>query len=116
MEDLKFITHYLQDEKQEIWFLMESNGFAFCKMYSYKSDNYLIISDLSVSETLQGHGVGSLIIQKSIDFATKKGFNEVWLWVDENSWMQKCYERKGFIFDQINKDIEGTVWMKYLIK
>ena len=72
--------------------------FHFVMIFSRASPCQVHVQALAVSEKERGKGIGSKLLEASIDYARSKGFSQVKLEVtDTNPRARRLYERIGFI-------------------
>ena len=67
-------------------------------LYMYDDDKKsLYLSNVSVSDTERGKGIGNEILEFVYNQANKRDVDSLYLFVLENSWMHEWYKRKGFV-------------------
>ena len=80
-------------------------------LYMYDDDKKsLYLSNVSVSDTERGKGIGNEILEFVYNQANKRDVDSLYLFVLENSWMHEWYKRKGFV-DHSYTDDPRYVWM-----
>ncbi|MHB1336796.1 MAG: GNAT family N-acetyltransferase [Candidatus Humimicrobiaceae bacterium] len=71
--------------------------FIYRKMSPELKNDVIRIDSIAVDEDARGQGIGSILIEKVVEFAKDKGFKEVILEVvDTNPKAKKLYEKIGF--------------------
>jgi len=72
--------------------------FRFVMIFNRVSPSQVHVQSLAVSEKERGRGIGSNLLQFSIDYARSRGFSQVKLEVtDANPRARRLYSRMGFI-------------------
>lgn len=92
----------------------KDNSISFA-LYTYNDDTEtLYFSSLFVDEQYRNNGYGNKILQWVFNYAKTNSFNAIVLNVVKGSWMQKWYERNGFIYveDCTQPEYNGNVWMR----
>lgn len=70
-----------------------------------------LLYNLRVHEDHRKLGVGNKLMAAAIEHAKLMGFRKLMLWTDADSWMQKWYEKLGFV--EYKRSHNGTrVWMR----
>lgn len=123
MDNSTFIQHRHTDKEHVFYVLVSPCGSSHGMIRISPSDcpeerkTDIIISHVSVSDSERGKGWGNAVLSALEAIAIENGASEVFLFVDEHSWMQKWYERKGYSYWAENAEEPGTVWMrKELVK
>lgn len=116
-----FIVHYNRERRefQPCWagmesvYVMSTSGHIFFRLTAYHSwggDRQIFLSDFSIDEEFRGKGIGGKTLEKIIEVCKELGGEQLILGVeeDEDSWVEKWYERKGFKhyeYDEENRNI-----------
>lgn len=86
-------------------------------LYWYQDDiTKVYISNVNVRRAYRRKGLGNKLFDIIVSYA--KNFDAVYLWVEEHSWVQDWYGRRGFkilpnnYYDKKNK----YIWMEKLNK
>jgi ribosomal protein S18 acetylase RimI-like enzyme len=86
---------YLDDTK--VIFVAEHNNIVVGFISLCKEDGYIYIDDYSVSETYRGKGIGSTLLDMSIDRIKKLGINLIKTHIESaNKESREFYKNKGF--------------------
>ena len=87
-----------------------SNKYARIWLEIYEDDpTTCIFTHLSVDEKHRQKGFGTQALSNAEEIAKNFGCNEVWLKVENGSWMYDWYLRRGYEFD--NFDVDNYVWL-----
>ena len=115
-----FRVHYNKenwDEFQPDWTRMESvyvmstSGHIFFRLTAYhnwRADRQIFLSDFSIDEEFRGKGIGNKTLDKIIEVCKELGGEQLILGVEQDCWVEKWYERKGFKhyeYDEENRNI-----------
>jgi diamine N-acetyltransferase len=83
------------------------------------NDGGMEIERIYVDQLLKGRGIGTLLIEKTIQLATQSGAKYIWLGVwEHNTSAIGFYEKNGFLpysqhFFQLGNDIQTDILMKF---
>lgn len=73
--------------------LMEQDGKASCTIWL---DEFLTICDLYVNERDRRQGLATRMLEKCEELVKAEGYQGVWLYADDDSWLIEWYRRKGY--------------------
>ena len=107
---MELITHKIESNWGTSLYFMEKSGKAFARLYWFKDEvktGYLC--SLSVNEDCRNQGFGTYLQNLRETIAIELGMIEVRLWVLNDSWMCKWYERRGYIYHSEYSDTQ--IWM-----
>ena len=108
---MKVLKHTTDNKDWIAWYLMESNSHAFSKAHMYKNDNFIILSELSVSSNFRNKGLGTKMQELREQLGVSLGCTESYLWVEKGSWMEGWYKRRGYKYFSDHKDEPDNIWM-----
>lgn len=111
--DERFITHVNVTDEAVTIYIMEKYGKAIaCICWFNDDDTYVCLSDLSVSPELRWHRLGTNLqeIREKIGIAI--GAKKSYLWVEENTWQEQWYKRRGYKYSHPYEMKSNTIWMK----
>lgn len=108
-----FRVHYNKQGEMESVFVMSTSGHLFFRLTKYGDwsegeEREIYLSDFSVEEQFRGLGEGNKSLDKIIEVCKELGGEQLILGVEEDSWVEKWYERKGFQhyeYDEENRNI-----------
>lgn len=107
-----FIAHFTPAYWGEAILIMEKHGNAFGRVYWYRDDNSTVYLDsLSVDAKVQQQGIGTELQKMREQMGIVLGAKTSCLWVKQDSWMHKWYQRRGYE-DWKNYKKENAVWMR----
>jgi GNAT superfamily N-acetyltransferase len=102
----------IDGEDGAILYLME-NGYLFARIYlSVKAREFYVIDNLSVDVDSRRKGLATSFMRCFIEQCLRLNVRPM-LWVKEDSWMRKWYERLGFVYYGDYEGERGCVWMVY---
>jgi GNAT superfamily N-acetyltransferase len=82
------------------------------RVYVYKDEEDSIYLDwLSVHESMTKKGLGTSIQEIREDWGRIRGYKYSKLWVKRDSWQQKWYERRGYVFFREKHESKTHIWM-----
>lgn len=117
MEDLKFITHRINDSWGFTIVFMEENGKAFARLYQYNDlPDTIYLASLSVDEDVRRKGIGTKLQEIREKIGSELGATSSCLWVIKDTWMHEWYKRRGYQDYESYNLSDNTVWMKKLLK
>lgn len=115
----KFIQHRHTDKEYSFAAVMPPCGSAIGFLRLNQSPDKdspqgidAMISHLSVSDSERGKGWGNAVLQELESIASQNGADEVFLFVDIDSWMHAWYLRKGYSYWADNIEQPETVWLR----
>lgn len=73
--------------------LMEKDGKASCTIWL---DEFPTICDLYVNERDRRQGLATRMLKKCEELVKAEGYQGVWLYADDDSWLVEWYRRKGY--------------------
>ena len=89
--------------------------YGLCRLtINKKCPNVLWLSTFVVDEMHRFQGIGSRLLQKVIELAKTDGFTIISLQVESTSWMEKWYERNGFVKVADGYDDNMVIMSKYV--
>lgn len=108
-----FRVHYNKQGEMESVFVMSTSGHLFFRLTKYGDwsegeEREIYLSDFSIDEEFRGKGIGGKTLDKIIEVCKELGGEQLILGVEDDSWVQKWYERKGFThyeYDEENRNI-----------
>ena len=107
----EYILHFSDLEWGGAVMVMQREGKAFVRFYSYDDQNCMYLASLSVHAEYRNNGQATRIMQLAERVAKENGFGSIVLKADEGSWMYEWYKRLGYVqFGDMEDD--GLTWMK----
>lgn len=97
-------------------YMMAFDAGGFMELYWYKENPKFCIQNLHVLPHARKNGVGNKLLEAAEANARGNGFDELYLFVDKDSWQKEWYERKGFEYHDDFEDDENVIWMVKSVK
>ena len=112
----EFIIHKSKDGEVRHYYIMEINGHAYARGYTFNDDKKTFYLDsLSVTPKYRGDGIGLKLQELREQMAKKKGYKYTCLWVRKGTWMTKWYKRRGYKYYRKHKN-KDSVWLRKKLK
>jgi N-acetylglutamate synthase-like GNAT family acetyltransferase len=117
MNPICFIYHTIMIESWGMSIIvMETEGNAYGRLYQYNDDTTTIYFEgISVSRDCRKQGIGSKVLGKLEEISENLGATTLYLWVEKDTWMNKWYQRCGYIDFKQHEQEETYIWMKKLL-
>lgn len=107
-----FIIHKSKEEWGLYYYIMEINGHAYARGYTFNDDKKTFYLDsLSVRPKYRRDGLGLDLQELREKMAKKKGYKYTCLWVRKKTWMVKWYKRRGYKYYRKHKN-KNSVWLR----
>jgi ribosomal protein S18 acetylase RimI-like enzyme len=91
-------------------YVMTGELSGFVEMYYHKYEPKFCLQNLHVLPFYRNQGIGDELLEHCRKSGIKLGFNRMFLFVENDSWQHKWYQRKGFEYHD-DHDKENTIWM-----
>jgi len=108
-----FIIHVKTEDLIDSILIMEENGKAYCRLYTYNDDNTTIYLDwLSVDYESRNKGLGTVLQETREAIGKHLGYSISCLWVEIGSWMHEWYKRRGYQDWVKHHTEDNSIWMR----
>lgn len=114
---MKFIQHSSPNSWGHSIEIMEKKGRAFGRIYWFNDEEENVYLDmLDVDQDMRDKGIGTKLQEMREEIGRKQGAIYSYLWVFENSWMHKWYQRRGYEDWKPHDEQSDAVWMRKSLK
>lgn len=98
--DNRYLTHFTEESWGASLYIFTKDGKGLIRL-SVESDplyeDFVTLSDFSIEEDQRGSGIGKEMINDCFNYCKEQGFKKMTLGVEPDSWVEKWYEKLGFI-------------------
>lgn len=97
------------DIEEQVTWRFENEISKFSLHYYTDDPETVYLFSLFVKEKYRKQGLGNAILEYAENYAKEKGFTNIMLKVESNSWMEMWYYGKGYVSFKTEEDY---IWLK----
>lgn len=114
---MDYIFHITEAKGFSSLYIMESEGKAMIRVYQYYDEpDVSYIDTLHVHKDYRREGIGGKMLSMAELTEFNEGRKTLFLWTYKDSWQQKWYERKEYVYHSIYDVEDNAIWMKKILR